>query len=148
MDGKDKGKKINKLRIATLNVRGLNKEQKRITIFKWLDDNEIDIALLQETYCVENFISNFKRNWKGKMFHSPSNSKHAKGVCILFRKELCVDVVNFYKDDDDGRKILLNVDVDGTNFTIVNVYCPNFPNEREEFINNIKSWVGKVKIVT
>ena len=69
-----------KLKIASLNVRGLLDKTKRHNIFHWLTTNNIDIALLQETYCDENLNMHFQKSWDGKMFHSYTTSSHSKGV--------------------------------------------------------------------
>ena len=127
-------------RIATINVRGLNRERKRMSVFNWINENKIDIALVQETYCTAQFERRFNRNWSGTIFHSHSSSKHARGVCVLVRKDFNIDVVNWY-NDDCGRKILMNIDVDGKLYTIVNLYCPNDIQEREDFLNDIEEWI-------
>ena len=43
-------------KVASLNVRGLREKRKRLTILEWLKKNDVDFALLQETYCNEIII--------------------------------------------------------------------------------------------
>jgi exonuclease III len=69
-DDSEQGKTTNtehSFRIATINARGLNKEKKRISLFNWINENKIDIALIQETYCV---VSKFykKLGWENISF--------------------------------------------------------------------------------
>ena len=55
---------VDKLRIVTLNERGL-RDKKRYDILKWFQDNRFDICLVQETYCTEDFASKLKKGWNG-----------------------------------------------------------------------------------
>ena len=50
------------IQALTLNVRGLANYQKRLTVFKWLEDKKIQIAALQETHCTIDSIDEFNRN--------------------------------------------------------------------------------------
>ena len=48
------------LNIVSVNVRGLNSVEKRNVFYKWLEQNNFDVVLLQETHYVEkkeNMIS-------------------------------------------------------------------------------------------
>ena len=71
------------LKCGTLNVRGLNDKNKRDKVFRWIRNNELDIAFLQESYCTEKFIPYFNAGWKGAALHGHSDSNHSRGVCIL-----------------------------------------------------------------
>ena len=54
-----------KLSIASVNARGLNNTQKRISFFNWIRENSIDIVMVQETFCTREFILKFNYHWKG-----------------------------------------------------------------------------------
>ena len=43
------------LNIVSVNVRGLNSVEKRSVFYKWLEQNNFDVVLLQETHYVEKF---------------------------------------------------------------------------------------------
>ena len=47
----------------SLNVRGLNNEKKRQTIFQWLKSSHQGITLLQETYSIERDENLWTRDW-------------------------------------------------------------------------------------
>ena len=52
-----KGKKeMFKLRLATLNVRGIRNKNKRRSIFQWARDKQIDILCLQETHITNDIV--------------------------------------------------------------------------------------------
>ena len=60
----------NTIRYVTLNVRGLNENEKRNKLFRWLNDKKSDIVFLQETYCTEKLVPYFNTNWPGLVEHS------------------------------------------------------------------------------
>ena len=125
--------------IVSLNVRGL-RGRKRYRIYRWLNDNNFDVCLLQESYCTESFVSVMKQGWNGKIFHSYSASEHSKGVCILFRKGLELDILSVHCDDV-GRLIVVNFELNNVNCSVCNVYCPNNVTERIKFLADTKDFV-------
>ena len=46
---------MQKLSCISVNVRGLNSDEKRIKIYEWLKDINIDIIFLQETHFIEKY---------------------------------------------------------------------------------------------
>ena len=131
---------MNKLQIVSLNVRGLRGD-KRHTVFRWLADKKFSIALLQETYCTQPFVTKFNKGWNGDVLHCVSDSSHSRGVCILFSKCLDYKLVSHYQCNQ-GRILIVNVEVAGIGYTIVNIYAPNNPQERIKFFTNVKSLIG------
>jgi len=127
-------------KIATLNARGLNNAKKRISLFEWINDQQIDIVLVQESYCTEDFEKRFRLHWDGDIYHSFTNSKHAKGVCILVRKEFRCNIIKIIKDNE-GRKMLLKIDIDGDCYDIANLYCPTVLKDRIEFLRKCTDWL-------
>ena len=120
------------MKIASINTRGLNNTRKRISVFKWISDNHLDIIFVQETYCVQKFESIFSRQWNGEIYHSFTNSKHARGVCIMLSRNVSGSIISTH-NDNLGRKLLLNVTIDDNMYTLVNVYCPTNLPERARF---------------
>ena len=107
------------LKSVNLNVRGLNDQDKRCKVFQWLTDINSDVTFLQETFCTEKLVSNFNSNWQGVIEHAISDSPHSRGVCILFKGNNNVIVENKHASED-GRILLLNVEIDGKNMTLIN----------------------------
>ena len=120
---------------------------KRVNLFKWINDNHIDIALLQETYCVQECASKFSKQWNGSIYHSHSNSKHARGFCILLDTKF-KGTVQSVSCDNEGRKILLNIKCDDSEYTIANVYCPTDQRERVKFLSDCIERVNSNKTVS
>ena len=126
----------------TLNVRGLVNHQKRLTLFKWLQDKNIDIAALQETHCTPDFIKEFNSDWNGQVWHSAAPSKYSSGTCILFASHFDAKVIN-HITDKDGRKVLLNVNINDEDMTITSIYAPNNLRHRKDFLKNLIMWTNE-----
>ena len=126
----------NKLQIVSLNVRGLRGD-KRHTIFRWVSDKKFSVALIQETYCTQSFVTKFNKGWNGDVVHCVSNSSHSRGVCILFSKSLNYKLVSHYYCNQ-GRILIVNVEIDGIGYSIVNIYAPNNAQERIRFFTHVK----------
>ena len=130
------------LKIISVNVRGLNTYEKRIKVYDWLNDSQIDIAILQETHYVEKNVSKYDARWFGKSVHSFSDSTFSRGVSVLIRKDLDIEILNSHSSVD-GRKLLLNVKFDNNICTIVNIYAPNTELSRIEFFRNMNCYITR-----
>ena len=128
------------MKIMSLNTRGLNNDMKRKKIYLWIKKQCVDVALLQETYCTKKNLDKIKKDWDGKSFFGLSNSSHSRGVSILFRKSIDVEIVDHYTKDD-GRAILINAIVNDEIITLVNVYCPNSEKDKSNFFEQITEWI-------
>ena len=133
-------KSIDHIKICTLNTRGLNGDTKRLSIMQWIKDGGFDIIGLQETYCTQDFEKQFRKFWPGQIFHSFTDSKHSRGVCILINKGLNAKIESIYTDNL-GRKILINIKLNEDIYTVVNIYAPNLDTERKHFLNRTINWV-------
>ena len=130
-----------KLKICSLNVRGIRGSHKRKQLFQWLRENKFDIICLQETFFNADILETIQREWSGKMYHSLSNSVHSKGVSIIFRSRLDVTHLSTYKDMD-GRRLLVNFKLGSDSiFTVVTVYAPNVTTQRVEFLKRTEKWI-------
>jgi len=127
------------LKLVSLNVRGMRGD-KRYVIFKWLKDNQFDICLLQETYCTDSFKQKFDKDWEGKTFHATSDSSHSRGVCILFRNSMEYRVISMFTCNT-GRCILVNVEINGDEYTFVNIYAPNNVKDRISFLKKVEDMI-------
>ena len=67
------------VKLLSLNVRGLNKSIKRRSIFRWLHNQKLQFAFLQETYSSKSYAHIWEAEWGGKTFFSHGTS-HSKGV--------------------------------------------------------------------
>ena len=123
-----------KLKIVSLNVRGLRAQNKRLKLFKWLKSNHYaDIVYLQETHSTQLDEKLWTEQWGGEIFfcHGDSN---ARGVCVMIniRKSSLVHNVQL---DDIGRSIMIDLTVSERRLTLVNIYAPN--HDDPVFITNL-----------
>ena len=88
-------------------------------------------------------MSIYYSRWFGKAFHSYSDSQYSRGVSILFRKNLPIDVINVHTSIG-GRRLLINFKYDEKDFTIVNVYAPNNTKDRIDFFKRVKTWTNQL----
>ncbi len=139
------GTKGNQLHIGTINARGLNNTKKRLSLSEWAKVGNLDIILIQETYCTSRFSSVFNRLWKGEIYHSHTDSKHSRGVCIMINHKFNCKVLSYHYDDK-GRKLLLNFEYGDDKYTVVNLYCPTDQREREIFLNDCIGWINSKRI--
>ena len=128
---------MSEINVITVNVRGLNNHIKRRKLSRWLNDNQFHIAFLQETYCTDKSVNLFKDDFVGEIYHSVTKSPHSKGVAIWISSKLKHDIVNIVVSEDDGRKLLLNLDVCETIYSIISLYAPNNEKERCVLYNNL-----------
>jgi hypothetical protein len=56
--------------------------------------------------------------------HSKTDSCHSQGVCIIISKHIPHKIINYTKDEE-GRFLLINVEIFDQIFTLVNIYAPN-----------------------
>lgn len=136
---------MNKLQLVSVNARGLNTDEKRLKLYEWLRDTGVDIALIQETHYVEKNILKYDSRWFGKSVHGFSDSCLSKGVSILFKKDIPLSIFDSHRSID-GRKLLVNLKYEEITFSIVNVYAPNYDQQRLEFFKRLKSFIFKYSV--
>ena len=73
-----------KLKILSLNVRGLRNTNKRRAIFSYLKDQKATISNLQETFSKPEGEEIWTAEWGGKGFFS-HGTEHSKGVTMLIK---------------------------------------------------------------
>ena len=76
---------MNKLKIVTINVRGIRDKKKRFVLINWLKRKEFDVFCLQETFVTKEILPIVEKDFHdiGKYFASCSNSVHSRGVGII-----------------------------------------------------------------
>ena len=129
------------INIGTLNVRGLNSKEKRSIVYSWIKKNSYHICMLQETYCTESNKVKFKKGWRGDVIHSCTNSTHSRGVSILLSRKLNYTVIDSHSDND-GRIILVNLEMCNKGYTLVNIYAPNIVSERIAFFQKLREFIN------
>ena len=121
--------KVN-LILKSFNCRGLRNKIKRQSIFRWLNDINKGICLLQETHSYEMDEKEWQLEFQGDIYYSHGTS-NSKGVAILipnsFKSEL--NVINISRDAD-GRILVLNCELEKRPIAIINIYAPTKDNTK------------------
>lgn len=125
------------IKMWSLNVRGLNEQKKRRSVFRWLKNNNVDVCLLQETYSSESIKHIWRNEWAGNIYWSHGGN-HSRGVAILIRPKLDMECIKEYRDDS-GRLLAIKVKIQDQNFTILNVYAPNKEEHQVHFYKYVKN---------
>ena len=121
--------------MLSLNVRGFRALEKRKALLIWLGKQNADIIFLQETYSTKDVENIWKSHWKGPMIIA-HGSNRSGGVLVLVKNSLEFELKSTVADEN-GRYILLDVSVQGSNFFMGNVYAPNKTQEQCSFFDKL-----------
>ena len=126
------------VKMLSYNCRGLNNTQYRKKLFLWFQDQNLDIIMLQETFCTSKLETYLKSEWKGQILLGLSDSVHSRGVAILLSENFKGTVLNSYASDD-GRVVIANIELFGEIISLSSIYAPTVEAERINFFNNLKN---------
>ena len=123
-------------KMMSFNVRGIQAEKKRNSIFRYIKRKQIDICLLQETHSTLRDENNWKHLWGGDIYFSHGAS-NARGVMILIKSDLDFKLLDIEKDQE-GRYLKISCNIQGTQFKVINLYAPNTEGARLNFFKSMK----------
>ncbi len=111
------------VKIASLNVNGLNNPIKRSKVIAKLKCEKSQIIFLQETHLSPSEHDKVKKYGYRQTFYSSFRKFNKRGVSILIHNSLNFD---FLKEisDKEGRYILVQGKLEKHLITLVNVYAP------------------------
>ena len=113
-----------RLRIESLNGRGLRDKNKRCDIFDKARMRHTDILLLQETHWTEIDYTDIKEDWNIELIIS-GNSTAARGTAILLNNTFEYKIHNIITDKN-GRYTLIDIEITLIGrITIGSIYAPN-----------------------
>ena len=127
-----------KLKLFSLNVRGLKNRLKRLKLFNYLKTQKFDLVCLQESHITNNDIQIWEKEWGGKLFYNVGTG-HSKGEVILVSK-LFSGTVDLIRAQD--RLLIVSVSYEDYNFNLVNIYAPNDGQEKIRFFNILQGILG------
>ena len=131
-------------KLLSLNVRGIRSSIKRKAVFLWLNKQKADIIFLQETYSTKEVEATCEKQYKCKMFFS-HGSNHSRGVMILIKDNLEFELKSCVLDTE-GRYILVNATVQGSDYLFANIYTPNKVQEQCEFFSCLDKLVETFQV--
>jgi exonuclease III len=124
------------IKIVSVNVNGIRESRKRRALFEFCRAEKFDITFLQEVHIsCGSQIREWSQNFGGQCCWSLGSSR-SRGVGILFHPALDVKILNF-RHDSEGRLISVNIEYCHQKYRLVNIYCPNEPVERSNFLKDL-----------
>ena len=135
-----------KLKLLSLNVRGLRNSNKRGAIFSYLKAQKASVFCLQETYSLPEDEKVWSAEWGGKIFYSHGTA-HSKGVCTLLNPS-CTFQLSSIQTDPQGRFLIAKIIIEEECY-ITNVYAPNDYRNQDDFTKTLtpRKYKGPVKVV-
>ena len=124
------------IKCLSVNTRGLIKSIKRRSFFRWIHNQNVHFTFLQETHSSKLSADVLSAEWGGKVFfcHGTTNSK---GVMILINPKLDCKVEKCISDNN-GRLIILDVALEDSHITLVNIYAPNDLSQQVKFFKLVQ----------
>jgi len=114
---------LDKCKLVSLNVRGINNFRKRRTIYTWCRKQKADFIFLLETHSKLETERQWKNEWGGEIIMS-HGSTNSRGVAILFNKGVdCIIPSKIL--DPVGRYVILKVEIKDKMYLLINIYAPN-----------------------
>uniref|UniRef100_R4G9D5 Reverse transcriptase domain-containing protein n=1 Tax=Anolis carolinensis TaxID=28377 RepID=R4G9D5_ANOCA len=130
---------MDELNVMSVNTNGLSTPVKRHKLSKLLKENQVHLALLQETHKKKDKSKLInERNWE-LQFESRGSNK-SRGVAILIKDNLNFELEKVIKDTE-GRFIMIIGKINNSQVTIASVYAPN--QRQVKFINKICTKIKK-----
>ena len=111
------------IKISSTNCRGLGDYAKRKDVFNYLRDKKFGIYCLQDTHFTTALEPYVRAEWGGEVYFN-SFTSNSRGVCILFSNFIEYKVCKA-KVDQNGNMLILDLEVEGKQLTLVNIYGPN-----------------------
>lgn len=129
------------IRILSCNVQGLQCTEKRIDVFEYIKNKRYDIYCLQDTHFTKENEQQIIDQWGNSNSILSNYKSNARGVAILFNKDLDYKI-HRQKVDDNGNFIILDMNIHNQRLTLINLYGPNLDNPI--FFTNISSCIDDI----
>jgi exonuclease III len=122
----------------------------RQSVFQYLKKQRASIFFLTETYITKEMVNDINKDWDGPNYHSfgiPHPNGASKGASIFVKKETSFKFLNM-KESGDGRKLIINCELENSKFSLIVIYAPNTKTERINFFNDVKCWMREFDLHT
>ena len=139
---KNKRSRVNTIRIATWNVRGLNRVGKQQLICEEMDMLNVNILGLSETFLEEaqyNLRPTIKGNKTFTIYTAGRLKNGRRGVGFLVNKD--IEVLDLHIENEDVMGILVG------NKIIIQIYAPDGSSSKSrlrEFYHSVKECIKKL----
>jgi len=120
--------------MATINVGGLGRPEKRAAFFGWCRQMSLDVILVQETHCSSPaHATDLNTEWGATGFWSVGDN--TGGTAVLLSR--AASSWNPQIRRCDPRTTIIDLDIDGVPTTLVNVYAPNNAKNNKAFFTTL-----------
>ena len=121
------------------NCNGLRDQTKRVALFEKLKKLDNGIFLLQETHTTADLEQKWRDEWGSNDIFFAHGESNARGVATLIKKEFDAKIHKNYSDPQ-GRFLILDIERNGTRYTIANFYAPHriLKYNKEKYSRNLK----------
>ena len=124
----------------SLNTQGLGSKLKRTRLIEYIKNQRVDILYLQETHFTIDICKTIRSEFDGwDTFHSYGTTS-SRGCSIFINKRLSYTTIDSHIDTL-GRYILLNILLDDTTYSLLNIYAYNDKLSRNLFFDSINELV-------
>ena len=115
---------MSKITISSLNVRGLVNNDKRGRNISLAQKENFSVYMLQEAKkSTKNSFGVWAAKWGYTALFSGAASNKA-GIAILFNNNFSFKILKRFCDKE-GKRIIIDLEVDELTLTICNIYAPN-----------------------
>ena len=125
---------IDLIKIATVNCQGLGTPSKRQDVLNFYKKQGFSILCLQDTHFTPELEPYVETQWGYKCVFNSFRS-NCRGVSIMFNNNFEFTIKNV-KKDCDGNLIAIDMNIEGNNITLINIYGPNSDNP--DFYEKVK----------
>lgn len=133
---------FNALNLCSINVRGIRDSIKRKAFFLYLRRQNSNILFLQETHSNTEDETFWKSQWGEKNYFC-HGTNHSAGVAILMNKFNGSVIESVFSNE--GRWIILILEMDNVKFIICNVYGPNRSSHSKNMFLNLSGKLLEIK---
>ena len=133
--------------ILSYNVRGIDSERKRKKLFNYIKKHTSSntVVCLQETHSTKKDVLMWKYQWHGDIIFSHGSSNQ-KGVLVAFRYGLEYKMLSPEVVDNEGRFIILHIEIQGSPYVLINYYAPDIELNQVKKLQQIKSKLQNMSI--
>ena len=68
-------------------------------------------------------------------------TRHSKGACILFDPSIEANKAKYFLSDNSGRIVLINLNYNGMELSLCNIYAPNDHADQLRFIEELNNYL-------
>lgn len=123
------------IKIGTLNARG--GDSKTPQLIKLFNEANIDVCMVQEVHNIKNEnIQRIEKDTKTKIYVSPGD-QNSRGVMTMIKVSNVIKNPVVVRKDAIGNYLVVQIEIDGRSYELVNLYAPMTPAGRAELFKKL-----------